>query len=540
MKYLIVYPQDSSSYLSCTVAHLAKKLNKAGIDAEITQASPDTVKRTTAIVTVNVKKGTDRVTFEKDARHITLTTPDEALAAAFCTELYNAIKTKRLPRRYEVAPFLRKGWELGLPAYEGGVLSEGRYDCGSGIHNFRVLPCADESYMQIVSSTSLADFNCYLKKLERCGFLCEYNKSYDSNGFGECLYAAYSNGYARLYAYYSAAEKQARIIEDRASCSFDEFNCPEKALENTEATVYSYGLKLSPRCICRGEPGGDDAYVNCGQLWVIKQADNGLMIIDGGHDLQATPEAMEGLWKFLHDVTGQGYDEVIRVTCWMGTHPHGDHFVMPMLLGRMYPGLINFERALYNYPHGDVVHQVINDGIARLFEEQYPDIKVMKCHAGQCFTLGAVTVEVLTAHEDATDGATCQSTVKRGNDMNTVFKLTMPGGTKIMVLGDFTAPREPHLIASYAPEHLRCEVVQIAHHGFNSLPNIYNSIGAEYAVWTQHNFFKFDQKHVASVLVPYSQAEKAGARMQFFSDDTLIITCKPDRKVSFKKMKAIF
>ena len=109
-----------------------------------------------------------------------------------------------------------------------------------------------------------------------------------------------------------------------------------------------------------------------------------------------------------------------------------------------------------------------------------------------------------------------------------------------MVLGDFTAPREPHLIAAYAKKHLECEVVQIAPHGFNSLPNIYNFISAEYAVWTQHEFRSFDYRRRAGVMVPYVQAEQAGARMHFFGDKTVIITCKPDRKVSFKRVEAIF
>jgi hypothetical protein len=87
---------------------------------------------------------------------------------------------------------------------------------------------------------------------------------------------------------------------------------------------------------------------------------------------------------------------------------------------------------------------------------------------------------------------------------------------------------------------LKCEIVQVAHHGFNSLPNIYNSIGAEYAVWTQYSFHKFDARHAAVVLTPYSQVEQAGGRMQFFGDKTVIITCKPDKKVSFKKIDSIF
>lgn len=540
MKYLIVYPENASNYLSCTAANLAEKLCKDGFEATCTASLPEETLKNTAIVKLVVKRGSDAVTFEKVGRDYTLCAPTEALCAAFTKELFAAIKTKKLPRRYDVKPFVRNGWGLALPAYDGGVLSDGIYDCGSGLHNFRNMPCSDESFMQIIAETSLDEFNSYVKKLEKCGFVQEYFKTYESNGYGDCVYCAYFDGYHRVYTYYSAPEKEVRVIEDRASCAHGEFIYKDPSLDNTEATVYSYGIKLHPRGACRGEPGGDDQHVNCGQLWVVKQADNSLIVIDGGHDLQATDEAVEGFWKFLHDITGKGYDEVINIACWMCTHPHGDHFVIPMVIGRMYPNLVNFERAMYNFPSGRVVNQTINDGMVRLLEEQYPEIKLMKCHAGQEIFLGGVKIDVLTVHEDAVNPENCQSTVKRGNDMNTVYKFTMPNGIRIMVLGDFTAPREPHLIAAYAKSILECEVTQIAHHGFNSLPNIYNSISAEYAVWTQHDFRRFDYRRRAIQMIAYVQAEQAGARMHFFGDKTVIITCKPDKKVSFKRVEAIF
>lgn len=540
MKYIILYPENASNYLACTAANLAERLCKDGFSAVCATALPEEPIKNTAIVNLVVKRGSDSVTFAKEGRDYTLCAPNEALCAAFCKELFCAIKSKKLPRRYDIKPFLRYGWGIALPAYEGGILSDGVYDCGSGVHNFRNMPCPDESFMQVISQTCEDEFIRYTKKLEKCGFEREYFKTYESAGHGDCVYCAYFDGYHRVYTYYSAPEKEVRVIEDRASCAYSDFIYKDPALENTEATVYSYGLKLHPRGACRGEPGGDDAYVNCGQLWVVKQADNSLIVLDGGHDLQATPEAVDGFWKFLHDITGKGYDEVINIACWMCTHPHGDHFVIPMVIGQMYQGLVNFERAMYNYPNGSVVNQTINDGMARLLEEKYEGVKLMKCHAGQEFFLGGMKIEVLTAHEDAVNPENCTSTVKRGNDMNTVYKFTMPGGTKIMVLGDFTAPREPHLISAYAKKHLECEVVQIAHHGFNSLPNIYNFISAEYAVWTQHEFRSFDYRRRAGVMVPYVQAEQAGARMHFFGDKTVIITCKPDRKVSFKRVEAIF
>ena len=540
MKYLVLYPETATNYLACTAANLASRLEKQGLVASVATNLPEEPLKNTAVVKLAVKKGSDKVVFEKVDRNFTLTAPTEALVATFCKELFAAIKSKKIPKRYDVKPYLRDMWAIALPAYEGGVLSDGIYDCGSGVKNFRIMPCSDESFMQIVSQTDVSEFTAYLAKLEKCGFEREYFKTYESAGFGDCVYAAYSDGYHRVYTYYSAPEKEVRIIEDRASCSIGEFNFADSALANTEATVYSYGLKLHSRGACRGEQGGDDYHVNCGQLWVVKQADGSLIVLDGGHDLQATPEAVDGFWKFLHDITGKGYDEVINISCWMCTHPHGDHFVIPMVIGQTYPDLVNFERALYNYPNGNVVNQVINDGMARLLEKQYPDVKLLKAHSGMELLLGGMKIEVLTAHEDATLAENCASTVKRGNDMNTVYKFTMPGGTKIMVLGDFTAPREPHLITAYAKEHLECEVVQIAHHGFNSLPNIYNYISAEYAVWTQHDFRDFDYRRRAGVMIPYVQAEQAGARMHFFGDKTVVITCKPDRKVSFKRVDSIF
>ena len=125
MKYLILYPENASNYLACTAAKLADKLCKDGFEATCATNLPEAPIKNTAIVNLIVKRGSDAVTFEKVGRDYTLCAPTEALCATFTKELFAAIKSKKLPKRYDVKPYLRNGWGIALPAYEGGVLSDG-------------------------------------------------------------------------------------------------------------------------------------------------------------------------------------------------------------------------------------------------------------------------------------------------------------------------------------------------------------------------------------------------------------------------------
>ena len=94
-------------------------------------------------------------------------------------------------------------------------------------------------------------------------------------------------------------------------------------------------------------------------------------------------------------------------------------------------------------------------------------------------------MQVLYTHED-TVSAGGTSSLANGdfNGTSTVVKL-IADGMSMLVLGDATSVNESYLVDAYSDSTLKCDLLQVAHHGFNSLPKLYAKTGAEFALIPQ-------------------------------------------------------
>jgi len=112
---------------------------------------------------------------------------------------------------------------ISVPSYSGGTSSGWMtYDCGTDVTYGNT---GTESRMQIVTSTTEAQYKAYCKKLESSG---SYSKIYSKTvaaQSGSNLYAKYlaKDGTHALYTYFTAAYKQTRIIVDTQCESFRAF-----------------------------------------------------------------------------------------------------------------------------------------------------------------------------------------------------------------------------------------------------------------------------------------------------------------------------
>ncbi|MCI7334662.1 MAG: hypothetical protein MSH34_07060, partial [Oscillospiraceae bacterium] len=165
-----------------------------------------------------------------------------------------------------------KKWKLeNLPRYEGGVVCERVYNTGSGILSDGEGPTESDGKMQLVCSTSLPEYTEYCEKLCTNGF-----EEVFSNEFGGVVCNAFRKDGKLYYTYYCGKTQEARIIEDNCTKNFEDFGYTYS--EGSAATVYQFQY---PYCKTRGLNDDKNLSTN-GMMYIIRLADNSLVVIDGG------------------------------------------------------------------------------------------------------------------------------------------------------------------------------------------------------------------------------------------------------------------
>lgn len=412
----------------------------------------------------------------------------------------------------------RHGWLLpGIPDYAGGELSLNVYDSGYGLTDYSE-DAVYNSKMQIVYNTSAAEFEAYGGKLAEAG----YSKTFE-NTIGDNRYTAWRKATTRLYVYYTGSGSEVRVIWDRNSTvDPDRFSYSYTPKAEDTSVYYAYA-------IYHGPTGLD--YSNCGQLGVIKMADNSLFVIDGGMAAQFDTAAQEGFVKFAREVTGTPEGEKVRIACWFFTHTHGDHWagLAKVMTSAKYRNDFSLERVAANYVNAQLDQ---NTGIQSLYSSlvsAWPECRMLKLHTGMNLQLADLNIEVLYTHEDNVrrNGV---SRITDPNDASTVLKLTM-GGVTQLILGDLNEVGMEALIGQMPADYLKVDIVQVAHHGWNWVDAIYDLAKAPYAIFPQseggaNRTLGVDAKHTLLKVQEYASPENC-----FYSDKTSSLVVK-DGKVT--------
>ncbi len=361
--------------------------------------------------------------------------------------------------------------------YPEGDLSS-VYNCGPGMASDEKGDTDEDSKMYVISNTSLDSFTSYIQDVLANGYTEASSNTIDDNVF----YTLKNNESGQLYQiYYTGSKSQVRIIQDNSSnCLTDELDVEEQGVGTTQFYIYSLDY-------CLGEEKSYVDYwrVNAGALMIIKLKDNSLFIIDSGHWRQSNKLAEESLLKFLYNITGKVEGSVIDIRGWFFSHAHGDHVYLAGDMMRNYHDELNVESFLYNFPSYSTISyniSITTSPFRQAINDYYPNCKYIKLHTGQEFTIQGLQFTVLYSHEDAVtaDGKT---RISDFNDSCDILELIMDG-KKMMLLGDGNTVTQTDLLAMYSGETLKCDAVQVAHHGYNSLQGLYSAIQAPLAFWS--------------------------------------------------------
>ena len=233
----------------------------------------------------------------------------------------------------------------------------------------------------------------------------------------------------------------------------------------------------------------DQSIVDCGMSYVIKLDNGSFIIIDGGY---FNPGEEDRLYHFLCERC----NGTPLIKAWFFSHAHQDHIGNFIQFIKKYKTAVKIEKLIYNFQPVDF-SGITDDWKSsdpatvkefyRVVNKYCKDIEKVILHTGDKIIFDELTIDVLYTHEDLfLDGATF-------NDHSTVIMTTIES-QNILWLGDIGANGSEILLNNTSD--LNCDIVQIAHHGFNGATcELYAKTEAKVALWPTPDYEMEKQKN---------------------------------------------
>ncbi len=398
----------------------------------------------------------------------------------------NKFVSATLPEDFELSKkldlYTRNRWTLvSFPAYGYGLLANGSY---SAAYGYTTLKHDAANYSMIIASkTDFNDFRAYIEVLKNEGYTVEITSDTE-NVLGMWVT---KNG-AKMYAYYTDGSKEARFILDKESTTASEYSYTYAKKSTDTTTVYLYGIAMDPNgennsTLADHKDADNNNFYgsNCGMSMVIKLADNSVIMIDGGGYAQMSQEAAQKLDTFLHDITGTAANDKVTIRAWYLSHPHGDH----------YTGFIRFIVNYHqNYDIKSVMYNLrscpsdLREFLGDYLPVYYPSITYHRPHTGEIINIADVKFNILYTFEDLISHSTLSLGSTDDNDTSTVTMVEVDG-KKFLITGDIYVSAESVLVRNYDNNELKCDVLQVPHHGLNNTVKLFEKAAPSVSLFTQ-------------------------------------------------------
>lgn len=324
--------------------------------------------------------------------------------------------------------------------------------------------CGMASVMKLKTQATDSDFLEYCSLIERNG----YNKCLE-NTIGENVFVGYKLNDTLIYITYCKLTSEIRIVFD------------------TDLVLPKPAKLLEGRCSIT-QISLDQEKTDCGMSYVVKCCDGSFFIIDGGYDI---PGECDRLYDFLVEATNGGD---IVIGGWFVTHAHNDHFGCFKDFLNKYSDKVIIEQIMFNFPSDNspesaiLSEKAMNDwnNFLEALRNNAKNLPIVNLHTGMEFNVRNLHFEVLFTHEDL-----YPTKVTNFNDTSTVLMMTTCG-KKALWLGDI-GDDASDVILKTMPEELKCDIVQVAHHGFNGAKTeIYQKADARTIFWPTADY-RFDE-----------------------------------------------
>ena len=366
-----------------------------------------------------------------------------------------------------------------LPHYTGGEINA-------------VSNAGDGCYCVVISETNADEYKTYLSALAGEGY-----KTHASNDIAGNLFSTlYTDKYTVNAGFYKNYEEVRIVIEPFSENTLPLVKSDLKAVTTPQLTMIGLDNLIGAE------------YQNNGLCLVYRLADGSFVIVDGGHSEDAAVSAADiisALREQSRDYAKTDAD--IRIAAWIITHPHSDHF------GTLVKGYSQFtkfkvERVFANFwdegtfeafksakdtfASGKYTTYTQTPGIAEKLGAEY-----IVPHVGQAWWIGGTKFEFLYTLESFLPRST-----PTFNTSSLIFRTVTTDASgkeyKVMVTGDGTG-YTMQIIADTFKEELKCDVVQLAHHGSITSGNSGGTQKAYEYMSPSVLFWPVGQKHYATV-----------------------------------------
>ncbi len=327
--------------------------------------------------------------------------------------------------------------------------------------------CREGCFMKLFENVTADSFHKYTENLEKDGFVFLQKRELDGN-----LFAAMKKD-IQINLFFTPCDRTLRVAasEKNQTPNFTKTECTG----DCETTFYGFE--------------NDQALIDCGMCLLIQCPDYSFFVVDSGHYFQFNDN--DRIHKFMRERTPSG--QKIVVNGWFITHAHTDHIskLMDFLIYNTEDVVIEgfYQNLLSENYYEDRENHEENEMAVKLFHmlEDYP-APVYKLHTGMRFYIRNLTFDVLGTHEDI-----YPETIDDYNDSSCIV-MAEAEGSKIFIPGDAAAAASKVLEARYK-NSLKCDVVQVAHHGHTGLSReLYERLSADTAVYpVTRIFYEEDQ-----------------------------------------------
>ena len=343
-------------------------------------------------------------------------------------------------------------WNVDIPFYQGGEL-------------MGVIDMVKYGYYLTYENATAEGYRAYLSQLEAAGF-----KFLQDNRIGDNLYATYYNSKVSIHAYYLSSDNTVRLAVD--SLQFSE-------LPPVEDTSPYYGEKVTDVSFTMHD--FDTSIGNWGNCFIVTLEDGSFIVHDGGANDGSVED--EEIWKLLNHLNKRK-DGKIVIAAYILSHGHSDHHDGFDALISKYGKDIILERIIHGEPGTTQNYRFYQNGHyatgsleTLAFKMQAP---VHKAHSGQIFRIRNLDIEIVFSVETS-----YPTPPNAYNATSLITRFTAGEGENaqtLMILGDAQYSEAPRLVEIYGDE-LKCDILQVAHHGWGGSVDLYAHCAPSVVVW---------------------------------------------------------
>jgi hypothetical protein len=262
-------------------------------------------------------------------------------------------------------------------------------------------------------------------------------------------------------------------------------------MANDKAVFPTKGYVLSVSDDSKNRPEHGNKGFENGMSIFFSLSDGSFLVVDGGQGNDTVSADAEHLYRRLREKADENGVEDIVVSAWVFTHSHGDHTCFIRRFLPDYCDRVTVREFWFN-PVGNC------DWMLSRLATFYPDTPVVALKAGEERQLADVKVEVLLTPE-AIEEFEPKAFALDYNNSSLILRLHIDGKT-VLLTGDASEQAMAYLNAHFDAEDLKCDVLQVPHHGFFKSRNRNNES------WRRDKMYSDDQTIAAYAKIAPSVA----------------------------------